>query len=228
MSTPDGYPAAENADDISVRHRRELAMGRISVSTVGTPASVASGAEAHFGTLPVVQSITQFRPTPHRMPSMESLPMTPERRPAPLPLPPPVLWVAQEEHFLLRPPRVVCRRSPGEDAALRIAVTAQAIGTVEVPAEADVQCAICLEDVADGDKVQPMLQCSHLFHEECVRSLVEARLNLASEASEGLTAMTCPLCRGRLAAENVFELPEDERCSAALLVATRRMPWQSI
>jgi E3 ubiquitin-protein ligase ATL41 len=43
-------------------------------------------------------------------------------------------------------------------------------------------CAVCLSELADGDKVRELPNCGHVFHVECVDAWLRART-------------TCPLCR---------------------------------
>ncbi|XVF20048.1 hypothetical protein REPUB_Repub11eG0164700 [Reevesia pubescens] len=44
-------------------------------------------------------------------------------------------------------------------------------------------CAICLEELKDGDQCRVLSKCNHLFHQLCIDSWL-------------VKAMNCPLCRG--------------------------------
>lgn len=50
-------------------------------------------------------------------------------------------------------------------------------------AAGDADCAVCLSELADGDKVRELPNCGHVFHVECVDAWLRSRT-------------TCPLCRG--------------------------------
>jgi E3 ubiquitin-protein ligase ATL41 len=54
---------------------------------------------------------------------------------------------------------------------------------------AGADCAVCLSELADGDKVRELPNCGHVFHVECVDAWLRART-------------TCPLCRAEV------ELPD--------------------
>uniref|UniRef100_A0ACD5VEV6 Uncharacterized protein n=1 Tax=Avena sativa TaxID=4498 RepID=A0ACD5VEV6_AVESA len=60
----------------------------------------------------------------------------------------------------------------------------------EVVAAAGADCAVCLSELADGDKVRALPSCGHAFHVECVDAWLRAKT-------------TCPLCRAEV------ELPQD-------------------
>ncbi|CAM0880382.1 unnamed protein product [Alopecurus aequalis] len=53
-------------------------------------------------------------------------------------------------------------------------------------------CAVCLSELADGDKVRELPNCGHAFHVECVDAWLRSRT-------------TCPLCRAEV------ELPQGNR-----------------
>lgn len=75
-------------------------------------------------------------------------------------------------------------------------------------------CAICLEPLQEEQVVQPMVYCRHLFHESCVQELLEARRQDSPRGMGSLplgARISCPLCRGRLAAASLSEVPEPER-----------------
>jgi len=81
-------------------------------------------------------------------------------------------------------------------------------------------CAICLETLKVGQRVQPMVRCQHLFHESCIADLIKARWDSAcAQDTRGSLGdlVSCPLCRGRLAATSISEVPELERSSVVLL-----------
>ncbi|KAL5221297.1 hypothetical protein ABZP36_026010 [Zizania latifolia] len=57
-------------------------------------------------------------------------------------------------------------------------------------------CAVCLSELADGDKVRQLPNCGHVFHVECVDAWLRSRT-------------TCPLCRAEA------EVPKAQSSSAA-------------
>jgi E3 ubiquitin-protein ligase ATL41 len=50
---------------------------------------------------------------------------------------------------------------------------------------AGADCAVCLSELADGDKVRELPSCGHAFHVECVDAWLRTRT-------------TCPLCRAEV------------------------------
>lgn len=56
--------------------------------------------------------------------------------------------------------------------------------------ELDARCLICLGDLAGGDKVKLLPECSHTFHPECID------MRLSSHSS-------CPLCRASLVSRRI-------------------------
>uniref|UniRef100_A0A0D9UY95 RING-type E3 ubiquitin transferase n=1 Tax=Leersia perrieri TaxID=77586 RepID=A0A0D9UY95_9ORYZ len=57
-------------------------------------------------------------------------------------------------------------------------------------------CAVCLSELADGEKVRELPNCGHVFHVECVDAWLRSRT-------------TCPLCRAEA------EVPKAARAAAA-------------
>lgn len=53
-------------------------------------------------------------------------------------------------------------------------------------AAAAVDCAVCLSELADGEKVRALPSCAHVFHVECVDAWLRSRT-------------TCPVCRAEVA-----------------------------
>ncbi|XP_011015548.1 PREDICTED: probable E3 ubiquitin-protein ligase XERICO [Populus euphratica] len=52
--------------------------------------------------------------------------------------------------------------------------------------EAPAECAVCLDDVEEGEEIRE-LRCGHIFHRACLYRWLDFRQS------------TCPLCRGSLA-----------------------------
>ena len=51
------------------------------------------------------------------------------------------------------------------------------------------ECAVCLSELADGEKVRALPSCGHVFHVECVDAWLRSRT-------------TCPLCRAEVRPNN--------------------------
>lgn len=107
---------------------------------------------------------------------------------------------------LLRPTRVV-RSLSGLTSPGGTHARCAECGEDRISLPADGVCAICFEVLASGEMVQPMLRCGHCFHQACVDALLEAR------RGEG-DRIRCPLCRDRLLASSLSEMPEAERGTA--------------
>ena len=56
-------------------------------------------------------------------------------------------------------------------------------------AAAATECAVCLSELADGEKVRALPSCGHVFHVECVDAWLRSRT-------------TCPLCRAEVRPNN--------------------------
>lgn len=76
--------------------------------------------------------------------------------------------------------RIGSRRGLDASALSALPVTAYQKST---GAAGDADCAVCLSELADGDKVRELPNCGHVFHVECVDAWLRSRT-------------TCPLCRG--------------------------------
>jgi len=149
------------------------------------------------------------------------------------------LYKGETCRYMLRPPRVLCTLSgpstPGGSQPLGavrqlLSLNAGAGGETagsgeESPLPAPGCCAICLDGLEAGELVQPMICCRHLFHQTCVRALVEARRGDDSPLLLGPRPLgdriLCPLCRGQLAATSLSEVPEAERDAVVWLDTTR-------
>ena len=70
-------------------------------------------------------------------------------------------------------------------------------------------CAICLDALRAGDLVRPMLSCQHAFHADCVRELMESARRRSTRES-ALEHLACPVCRGRMLASSLAQVPEQE------------------
>ncbi|CAN6198473.1 unnamed protein product [Urochloa humidicola] len=65
------------------------------------------------------------------------------------------------------------------------------------------ECAVCLSEVADGEKVRTLPKCAHAFHVECIDMWFHSH-------------DTCPLCRAPVAAAaDLTALPREDPSSAA-------------
>lgn len=132
-------------------------------------------------------------------------------------------WEQQpRSHCVLRPVRVVEAIpgffSPGGTQplyAVRPNFSVADIAPAPVPKSET--CAICLEPFRQGELVQPMVSCPHLFHHGCVSSFVQA----AQEQPQ--RNILCPLCRGPMVSRNLQEVPEDERDAVVVLDQRRRV-----
>eukprot|EP00931_Biecheleriopsis_adriatica_P036951 TRINITY_DN21221_c0_g1_i1.p1 TRINITY_DN21221_c0_g1~~TRINITY_DN21221_c0_g1_i1.p1 ORF type:complete len:247 (+),score=9.39 TRINITY_DN21221_c0_g1_i1:48-788(+) len=82
---------------------------------------------------------------------------------------------------------------------------------VRLPTE--MECAICFEVLRSGEQVQPMVHCSHLFHKHCIDALIRSGVAAAQshEHMESSSRVRCPMCRGRMLASSISEVPDDER-----------------
>jgi len=136
-------------------------------------------------------------------------------------------------NYVLRPPRIVrCSTEGGSrflclakaSASQKDCVRSQSqreslsLNTVSPIRSTTIHetCAICLEPISVGEMVQPMVRCSHIFHHDCIKAMLERR---RSEDAAGFNVdllplgdrVLCPLCRGPLAAASLSEIPELER-----------------
>ena len=90
------------------------------------------------------------------------------------------------------------------------------------PGAEDIACAICLEALAVGDTVQPMLRCEHILHEGCARALVKSQQPLTRVFA--FERLSCPTCRGEMLASSLSQVPEQEREAAVRLQEERAAP----
>lgn len=90
-------------------------------------------------------------------------------------------------------------------------------------------CAFCLEEFRAGDRVQPMLACRHLFHEDCVRQFLRTHSPCGFLVPSAFALhIRCPMCRGpvglpRSDSESLAEVPPAERN----LMVSVNMAWLS-
>mmetsp|Transcript_97910 Transcript_97910/g.204203 ORF Transcript_97910/g.204203 Transcript_97910/m.204203 type:complete len:413 (-) Transcript_97910:256-1494(-) len=126
---------------------------------------------------------------------------------------------ASSRGCLLRPARIVRSLSnvfsPGGTTHFRAAVWPNDANKEWIPVAVQEVCAICLEPFASGDEVQPMVRCSHFFHEACIEEF------LRSQGRQNAERSCCPLCRGGILAQSLSEMPEFERAAA------RHFRWPS-
>ena len=64
-----------------------------------------------------------------------------------------------------------------------------ASASASTSAAAATECAVCLSELADGEKVRALPSCGHVFHVECVDAWLRSRT-------------TCPLCRAEVRPNN--------------------------
>jgi E3 ubiquitin-protein ligase ATL41 len=79
---------------------------------------------------------------------------------------------------------------------------------------AGADCAVCLSELADGDKVRELPSCSHLFHVECVDSWLRTRT-------------TCPLCRAGVELRE-RKGKEDAAAQSSSSAATEPLPQPAL
>lgn len=100
---------------------------------------------------------------------------------------------AKRSSIVLKHPRLVCS---GSEIDLRDS-TVWSSPSLE-------HCALCLEHMVDGESVQPMSNCSHVFHHECVKEWLQAL-----PVDEQKLAQ-CPLCRGPVATRRSQLCPTEQ------------------
>ncbi|GJN38098.1 hypothetical protein PR202_gb27110 [Eleusine coracana subsp. coracana] len=71
-------------------------------------------------------------------------------------------------------------------AALPVTAYSKDAGSTSSGGGAAVDCAVCLSELADGEKVRALPSCGHVFHVECVDAWLRSRT-------------TCPVCRAEVA-----------------------------
>jgi hypothetical protein len=126
------------------------------------------------------------------------------------------VYRAASRRYILRPPREVHgAASPGGSHILWAVRDPGATDKVLVPPKE--QCAICLELLRPGELVQPMVHCTHLFHEACIQELLQVGSSDAKQGQSFAERVKCPLCRGTMAASSLSELPQWERDSVVEL-----------
>lgn len=132
------------------------------------------------------------------------------------------VYAEDARRYVLRPSRLVRTMSgglstPGGTKEL----CAEWEPMAQLPVPVHEVCAICLETLKSGDLVQPMVQCWHLFHQRCIRELIQVRQSDPRRSAERLQPLgdriSCPLCRGQVAAADLAEVPELERSAVVPL-----------
>jgi hypothetical protein len=78
--------------------------------------------------------------------------------------------------------------------------------------EEALECAVCLSEVADGEKVRALPKCGHGFHVECIDMWFHSH-------------DTCPLCRAPVGAADADALPRVPREEPALEFPTAVLFW---
>ncbi|OEL14598.1 hypothetical protein BAE44_0024383 [Dichanthelium oligosanthes] len=73
------------------------------------------------------------------------------------------------------PVTAYCRKASNDDGSTSTSTSAAA-------ASGATECAVCLSELADGEKVRALPSCGHVFHVECVDAWLRSRT-------------TCPVCR---------------------------------
>lgn len=97
---------------------------------------------------------------------------------------------------VLRYPRLVC-------SALEADVEESTVWS----STSDVTCTVCLECITDGDIVQPMANCDHVFHLTCVTQWLQT-----FPTGEHISA-PCPICRRPAAARRSCLSPAEQNAA---------------
>ncbi|KAL5227070.1 hypothetical protein ABZP36_015335 [Zizania latifolia] len=99
-----------------------------------------------------------------------------------------------------------CRRGLDASALAALPVTAYRKGGGEGSNLGAADCAVCLSELADGEKVRQLPNCGHVFHVECVDAWLRSRT-------------TCPLCRAEAEVLNVQSSSSSAAAAAAVAAA---------
>mmetsp|Transcript_65684 Transcript_65684/g.122454 ORF Transcript_65684/g.122454 Transcript_65684/m.122454 type:complete len:295 (-) Transcript_65684:252-1136(-) len=198
MHSTSGYPPMQETTIHAVHRRPETLPAPSSPSTPSSTlqARPVSLTESEMS-LPVGHHM-RHQPVSPMSPSSARIMGWPGRRAASF-----MLEQAPARRYFLRPPRTL------QDGDMHGFPRKQCLSGDE-----DEVCAICLEPLQVGEMVQPMVRCHHLFHHTCVRAFVDARRR--EQQSQGHICaplgecIACPLCRGRLAAFTLSEVPSQE------------------
>ncbi|WVZ73118.1 hypothetical protein U9M48_021465 [Paspalum notatum var. saurae] len=81
-----------------------------------------------------------------------------------------------------------------DEAAIRALPAFRYSGKKKTPAPAPSECAVCLGEFEDGDRVRLLPGCLHVFHVACIDTWLQGNAN-------------CPLCRAHIAAHCLLQLP---------------------
>ncbi len=95
-------------------------------------------------------------------------------------------------HAVGRRGRPHSRMQAAEATALRHSL----VSTRGPPCEGDEPCAVCLEDIREGDETRT-LPCFHCFHRQCAEAAFCQAANAAAASNNGSSpsAVCCPVCR---------------------------------
>ncbi|KAL5225202.1 hypothetical protein ABZP36_011841 [Zizania latifolia] len=121
-------------------------------------------------------------------------------------------------HFLDSSP--FPRRGLPSPVLRALPVTVYAKSAVAAGGEAEaLECAVCLSEVADGEKVRMLPKCDHRFHVECIDTWFRSH-------------ETCPLCRapvgseaGEVTAEGLPRVPREEPAMEFPMFPTNVLFW---
>ncbi|RLN12882.1 E3 ubiquitin-protein ligase EL5-like [Panicum miliaceum] len=90
----------------------------------------------------------------------------------------------------------------GLPAAVLRSLPVTVYGAAGSPGKERLECAVCLSEVADGEKVRTLPKCAHGFHVECIDMWFHSH-------------DTCPLCRAPVGAD-LGALPREDPAAAPL------------
>ncbi|CAL4958938.1 unnamed protein product [Urochloa decumbens] len=77
------------------------------------------------------------------------------------------------------------KQQPDDNGDIGPTTSSSSASTSGVATSTATECAVCLSELADGEKVRALPSCGHVFHVECVDAWLRSRT-------------TCPVCRAEV------------------------------